>query len=209
MSDLDIFNRILDDSDVEDAVVATLQKWIDTYLTEVEDQHGETVGKYARPRSWVLASEFEKMPEDALPAIVVVSAGLDERPSKEGRRAYRAPWLIGVAAVVSSKDHVSTRRMAYRYAAAIRATLLQKQSLDHALDDTVRGVTWVDGRSNELPSDATRTVFTARQVFSIEVSDVVTAGGGPKLPDGHPYDAAPVVPDLAHVQITETKEPIQ
>lgn len=208
-----IFERILDDGDVEDSVMACLQNWLPTYLSEVERQHNLDEGFYQRPRSWRVRNDMEKWPEEQLPAIIVISTGLADNPVREGAGKHRAPWSIGIAAVVTSKDHLATRRMAYRYAAAIRAVMVQRQSLDLALDESVRGVTWIDGRNNELPPENDRTIFASRQVFAVEVGDVVTQGAGPVAPDPkpdpeEPYDDWPIVPDREHVENTITKEPI-
>ena len=203
---------IIDDGMVEDAVIATLQAWISFYLAEVEEQRGLARGAYDRPRSYMVRNDLTKWPEESLPAIVVISPGLSDRAVKEGRGLYRVPWQIGIAAVVSAKDHASTRRMAYRYAAAIRALLVQHQSLDGALGGVVRGVTWLDGRNNEMPAHDDRTVFASRQIFTVEVAEALQQNVGPlgvpPVDPLAPLDADPVVPDIDHIQVTKTKEPI-
>lgn len=199
---------------VEDAVVDVLKRWLPTYLAEVERQSGLATAFYPRPRSWEVRNEMEKWPEEQLPSIIVISTGLAGTPLKEGGGQFRVPWAIGVAAVVSAKDALSTRRMAYRYAAAIRALLIHRQSLDQALGGAVRGVNWLDGRNNEMPVEAGRTIWASRQVFSVDVGGVLTANAGPVTPaDPQPdpnvsYEEWPTIPDLEHIVNTYTKEPI-
>lgn len=218
MSDIDTFGRIIDDGDVEQAVMALLQRWMDTYLNAVERLHGLDAGYTARPRSWIHKPELEKWPEDQLPSVIVISTGLDDRPVKDGRFRYRVPWLIGIAVVCSAggpDPQTASRQMAYRYAATIRAIMVQKQSMDKALNGTVRGIDWIDGRNNELPDQPgdDRTIYASRQVFRLEVDDVLTEAAGPLDPEPPadptvPPPDVPVVADADHVEFTINKEPI-
>jgi hypothetical protein len=133
-------------------------------------------------------------------------------PEKDGGQKFRAKYNIGVAAVAGSGGddaQTKSRRYAYRLGAAARAALMHRQSLDGALQATVRGVDWLDGRNNEVPSDLNRTVWATRQVFSVEIGDVLTKSAGPALPDDLPPDptdpippAWPTVPDREHVIIS-------
>lgn len=208
------FGRIVTDDMVEDAVMVVLKRWCSTYLAEVEENAGVDRMFYKRPASWMVRNDMDKWPEELLPAIIVVSTGLADAPVKEGRGAFRAKWLIGVAAVVSSTEQDLSRRFAYRLGAALRMVMIQKQSLDGALDGTVRGITWLDGRNNELPQPepGQRTIWATRQMFSVEVGDVGFQNAGPTSPvpepdPSAPYPDAPTVgADKATVSIT--KEPI-
>lgn len=215
---MSIFGRILDDSDIENAIEAVLKRWLPTYLAEVERQHDLTPPFYKRPSSWGIHSEMYKWEEDALPHILIIATGNNDQPVKDGRGQHRARWYIGVAAVVSASGETgtlakqNTRLMANRYAAAIRAILVQKQSLDGALDGTVRGIDWVDGRANDMNPGDERTIWASRQVFTIEVDDVVSKNHGPVEPDppddpDAPLPDYPVVPDVDHVQNTWEKLP--
>lgn len=216
MGDLDTFGRIIDDGDVEQAVMGVLKTWMNTYLATVERQHGLEAGSTIRPRSWIHRTELEKWPEEQIPAVIVICTGLDDRPVKDGRFKYRVPWLVGVAVVCEAggpDPQTATRQQAYRYAAAVRAMLVQKQGLDGALGGTVRGVEWIDGRNNELPPEDQRTIYASRQVFRVEVDDVLTEGAGPLEPDPPPDPMipppdTPVVADADHVELTINKEPI-
>lgn len=210
------FGRIISDDMVEDAVVETLRKWLSTYLAEVEQEAGLERGYYQRPAegSYHVRNDFDKWPEEMLPAIIVVSTGLADTPAKTGRGIYRASWSIGVAAVVSSTDQVKTRRYAYRMAAAIRELLVNKQSLDMALGGSLRGINWLDGRNNELPEPdpAERTLWASRQLFAVEVDQVGSQFAGPIAPEPQPDPVEPY-PDVPTVSeggagVTLTKEPI-
>ncbi len=178
--------RVITDDQVEDAVRATLKLWIPSRLSEIEDQLSLSVGYYQRPVAYAVRTDFDKFPEEMLPAVIVVSLGVGDNPAKTGRGVYRAKWNIGVVCVAASLDQEDSRRAAYRIGAAARASLIHRQSLDGALSATVRGVDWVGVANSELPSDGERTIWAQRQVFSVEVDNVVTLNAGPVGPDGRP-----------------------
>lgn len=210
-----IFGKIVTDDQVEDAVLSILKKWMPTYLAEVERQVGLVAGHYTRPRSWRVRNDIDKLPEDMLPMIIVVSAGLEDPASKDGRQSMRAAWAIGVAAIASSINQDESRRYAYRLGAAIRAALVQHQSLDGALGGSVTGVRWLDGRNNELPQPdpGERTIWATRQVFAVDLKNVLTQTGGPVRPDAVPkpdplvpYGDWPVVPNRSKITTTYTKK---
>lgn len=211
---------ILTDDQVEDAVMFTLRKWFADKLSRIEEQLGLDVGYHKRPDTWVTRNDFEKFPEEMLPMVIVISAGLVDEPVKSGRYVFRAPWGIGVATVATSIDQETARRNAYRLGAAARASLVHNQSLDLGLGGRVRGVKWLDSTNDELPPEGDRTIFVTKQVFAVEVDDVLTQSGGPSVPAGDPppspgddtdippdEDVWPTVPDREHVIMTWTQEP--
>lgn len=178
---------IITDDMVEDAVVSHLKTWLPSYLAEVEDAvPGVERGFYKRPpgSSYTTRADFDKWPEEMLPAIVVVSPGIDDDPVKDGRGNIRAQFQIGVVAVVSSTDQVATRRYAYRMGAAIRGVLIQKPSLGQAFNGAVRGIDWVGSRNNELPDSgsADRSIWACQQLFIVEVDGLLSKRGGLRNP---------------------------
>lgn len=190
---MSLFGLIITDDQVEDAILATLRKWLPTYLSEVERQVGLTAGYYQRPveSSYTARTDFDNWPEDMIPAIVAITIGLDDEPPKDGGGHYRGQFAVGVSAIAESTDRVSTRRFAYRLGAAVRAALVQHASLDLALGGNVRGVKLVAGRNNELPTEADRTIWASRQVFIVEVGNFVSEAGLPANFDPLPDSTAP------------------
>lgn len=204
---MSVFGRIITDDQVEDAVLATLSKWLPTYMAEVERQVGLDEGYYERPPagSYTVRSRFDKWPEEMLPLVIVIATGVADDPSPEGRGKFRAEFEIGVACVVSSIDIPSSRRYANRMGAAVRAALIQHQSLDLAIDESVRGVDWLGERNNELPQPepGDRTIWANRQLFNVEVGDVLTKAAGPISPDplpdpNDPWPDDPVAEDVSY-----------
>lgn len=180
-----IFGQIVSGDDVETWVVETLQKWLSTYLSEVERQHDLEAGVLQRPRSIVRTGGLDKFPEDQLPALLVISVGTSEDPLKEGTGAYRARWDVGAGCVVSARTMQETRVLAMHYGAALRALLVQRPSLDgHAA-----GTVWKSETYDDLDFDDGRSLAIAAVAFTVEVHDVVLANAGPTAPD------APLTPD--------------
>lgn len=205
-----VFGAIITDDQVEDAVLATLKKWLPTYMSEVERQVGLDAGYYKRPveSSYIARSDFDKWPEEMLPAIISISTGLEDDPVKDGYGHIRGHFLIGVAGIVSSIEKLETRRYAYRLGAAVRGALVQHPSLDLALGGRVRGVELVGGRNNELPPEDERTIWASRQVFDVEVGDFLSTSG-PAADDPLPDPTDPW-PDDSTVQTPKVLlEPIQ
>lgn len=215
---MNIFGRLLTDDAVEDAVVATLKKWIDTELRLVEEERDLPARTYERPRGWGIHSDMDKFPEEQLPAIIVVT--LEVNNSGKSGRKIRATWSMSVTSITSSTDMEATRKKTLRLGTAVRGALVHRQSLDGALpteempSGTVRGVRWDSSSNRELPLDADRTIWGIRQVFDIEVDDVMTQSAGPAEPDAppppvdEPLPSWGKIPDREHIITTVQKEPI-
>lgn len=173
------YMRLVAASDVEEALLAQLQKWLPDYLAETERQHGVAPGSWPLPRSWLISSEVEKMPEDQLPAVILASPGLTDPPLADGRGVYTARWLITVAVMVSARGNRLALRLARLYALAIRALAVQQQALAGV---AVRRVEWLEERYRALDSIDDRTVCIAEVDVVVEVSDVTTRHAGPLEP---------------------------
>lgn len=192
-----IFGRIVSGYDVEVWCVDLCKRWLSTYLAEKEEQDGLARGVLARPRGYVIASSLDKMPEDQLPAIVLVSVGLAERPLKEGGVGgmYRARWEMGVCAIVSARNQTESHALAARYMSSLRTLFIQRPSLDgHAA-----GVDWLGEQYDQLDFDDARSIDAGFGQFTVEVENVATANAGPATPDDpldpdtDPWAQAPVV----------------
>jgi hypothetical protein len=179
-----IFGRIVSGSDVEDWCIALLKRWMSTYLSEVERQHGLPALHYARPRSYVRTISFDQWPEDQLPRIVMASAGQATPPSRDSNGLYWCKWLMGFGCVCSAKYQELAHEMALNYVAAARTLIIQRPSLDGNAD----GITWLDERYDDLAYDDLRSLSSGQAHFTVEVQNSATANAGPLLPDP-PKDA--------------------
>lgn len=207
-----IFGPIHTDDQVEDAVLATLQKWLPTYMSEVERQLGLTVGYYQRPfeSSYTARTDYEAWPEEMMPVVSVEGLVIEDDPRRDGRGMMSGKFAMGVTNTCVSNDSVYVRRYAARMGAAIRVAVMQHQSLDSALNGDILGIHYVGSRNNLLSSQDQRTIRGYRQLFVVEARNLLTRGVGPVAPDAvppidptAPLPEWPTVPDRQHIIIGE------
>lgn len=186
-----IFGRIVTGYDVEQAVLAVLQRWSGTYLAELERQHGLTACDLARVRGWVLSPSFDKWPEDQVPGVLVVSTGLVPPPIRHADGAYTARWSVELGVICSARTQQLSREHAMLYLAAHKAIIAQRPSLE----GFANGVMWMNEQYTALGFDDSRSLYAATASFAIEVRDVLTSLAGPVTPDDPPVDeCAPFAP---------------
>lgn len=192
------FGRLVGAHHVEDAAIALFRYWLPTYLHEVERQSGQTPGTLAKPRSYRVSADVEKMPEDQTPAIVLRSPGVADAPFTNGSGVYQAQFTLEAAAVVSARGTTDESaepralRLARMYALALRACLVQQPDPDGYLFRR----DWRDESYGFLPSIDDRTICVGTATFQIEVPDVTDANHGPIEPLIPPdeTDVLPPVP---------------
>jgi len=171
---------------LEQAVIATLVPRLAAYMPQLG---------YPAPRSYTRSTTFDKLPEDQLPAIIVVSPGLSDEPRRAGDRTYQADWMVGVGALVETRDETTAKKASRDVAALIRAIILQQPSLG----GFANGVRWLNESYDQLPIESRRTLASAEVEFSIRVDDVVNASelpyieGMEGLPTPSDFDSDEVV----------------
>jgi hypothetical protein len=197
--------KIVTGRDVELAALAVLKKWASTYLGEAEAATGRVRGSLPRPRAWTTATEFEKWPEDQLPAVLLISPGLAAPPRADGNGTYRASFALGIAAIVSTSHMDETAALAKLYCATLRACLLQHQSLE----GFAAGVTWADENYDDLPSIDDRSLGAGQAIFVVEVDAISTRWNGPIHPSEPPTpDTAPLPDDPTATAVAVEVHPI-
>jgi hypothetical protein len=202
-----VFGTIRTDDEIEDAVIATLRKWLPTYIAEVERQLGLDVGFYQRPfhSSYTVRTDFEVWPEEMMPVVSVEAFTIESDPRRNGRGIMTGQFATGITNICASNNAVYVRSYAARMGAAIRAAVMQHQSLDAQLDGSVQGVSFLGSTNNLLASQDDRTIRAYRQVFVVEVADILTRGAGPAAPDvDPPDDPNEPVPDWGTVETVVT-----
>jgi hypothetical protein len=197
------YGRLVAACDVEDAALAQLQAWLPDYLCEVERTHGLTPGDLPRPRSWIVSSAVEKMPEDQLPAVILASPGLVDGPQADGRGIYTARWRLVVGIMAAARGNRYALRLVRLYALGARASLLQQQALPGL---SMRRIDWLDERYRLLDSIDDRSVCVAEVELSAEVADVTTRHAGPLAPLMGPGDlCGPDSPQWPQAQSAEVE----
>jgi hypothetical protein len=196
------YSAIVAAVDVEQALVELVQLWIADYLAEIERQHGLDVGYLPLPRSYVVSSDVEKMPEDQTPAVIVASPGMTDPPRVDGLGTYIARWRVTIAVHLSARGNALSLRLVRLYVAAVRALVLQQQSLGTLV---LRRIDWTDERYDTLPSIDDRTVCTGLVELAVEVGDVTQRHAGPLAPILGPGDLGPDSPTWPTAQVVDVE----
>ena len=182
-----IFGRIVSGADVETWSLSLCRKWASTYLAEVERQHALDAGFYQRPRAYIRTISFDKMPEDQLPAVMVVSTGIATPPVRFGDGTFTARWLMGLAVLCSAATQEQSHDMARHYVAAMRELFNEQPDLGgHA-----NGTDWLDERYDDLAYDDLRSLSSGQAHFAVEVMNVGSFAKGPVSPDPLPVETDP------------------
>jgi hypothetical protein len=196
------FGQIVTGRHVELALIQHLQLWLPVYVAEVSEQDGHPRNFYAQPRSYERWSAWDAtMPEDQTPAVVVVSPGLAEEPSRRGD-TWTAKWSVSVAAIVTARTKSEGRDLVEAYCAAVRASVMQHRSLG----GFAAGCSWVDETyALDSPADE-RTWVPGMVSFTVEVNDVLDAQLGPAEAPSVPTDPVPDPSQFATIQTTIQKD---
>lgn len=173
----EIFGQIITGDDVRNAVKATVQKWIPTYLAVIARKTGRTGGDLKAYRSYPTLFDIHKYAEDIMPACVLVAPGLLTTPKRE-KGGYRATWGVGLGCVVSGKDRDNTYQLATLYTAATRSLIMQHSSLGDFAD----GVNWISERYDNLDSSDARTIAAGVIQLGVDVTSVLDPTAGPTHP---------------------------
>lgn len=174
---MSVYGNILHLGEVEDAVTALLQKYISTYLAELERQLERPVGSIGRPRTWNTAFDLDNWPVNTLPIVSVVAASTGD-VTQNGAGGYSTRVTFGVGAVISGQTQKNTRELTQIYGAAIRAAIAQHGSLDGFSD----GTEWLGEEYRDL-GEANRNLGVSINRFSTMVSNVLNRRGGLTAPE--------------------------
>lgn len=179
---------------VEEYIIELAQRWYPHYLRKAAEDAGYEEDYFPVIKSYVQANDFEGYwPEDDLPALLVMWAGMAEPPSRRGDGKWDVKWLYGCAIVVSTDTRLNTRVAQSVHIAAFTDMMLKHRSLEKP--EEITGVDWVDGRPAPMPPDpqnADRMMGAAQMFFSVGVPGVVRerelipATDPPEDPDEEP-----------------------
>lgn len=216
-ADTSTFGRIIDANAVETAVRDTLERWLPTYIAELERQYpkvgasGWEVGELNTQVWYHAAHQFDRFREDNLPAIIVICPGLTDRPVRDADGIHLCTFGLAVGVVAGAIDREETDAAVKAYGAAVRACLLQQSSLGALGAD---GITWLGETYDELPFEDSRSLVGGRLTFTVQVDDVVTKLAGPLQPSDPPADIYdPPEPtgtvESHHITVTPTNDELE
>jgi hypothetical protein len=207
-----VYGPIVTGATVERAALTTLRTHAHRYIAETCRQEGRD--PLPDPRGYIVASTFDKWPEDQVPVVVVISPGWAARPRRAGGGRVLVPWTLAAGIVTTAKPE-RTRENAQLYVAAIRTLLAQQQSLGGLAE----GVDCID--EDYLPPFAfsrTRTLLAVQATFVVTVPDAFTYGAGttswtpghpdpPEPPDPTDPPNWPTVKSRPEIRLTLTDNP--
>lgn len=155
----------------------------------------------ATPSSYATVSEYDRFPEQHLPAIIVAAPGMVERPTKSGDGFIHGTWNIEISATVSASDGKNTRQLAQLYLSAIQGAILQRRSLG----DPFSAATLTMVEYADIPNDRRRSIIAAASVFEVSVHQMLSTHQGPTSPE--PPDPIPDTwPVISEINVSIEKE---
>lgn len=197
MSYAETFGTIIHPRQVGAWVREHLQEWMPDYLAKMEDETGRDPRSLPMIRSWQLAADIERWPEDQLPAVVVVVPGTADIPTLDGAGNYRAEFTVAVGLFVSANTEEATEDLASVYTAAVLGAITQHESIGNHFE----GARWRGFEFDAGGIGDSRTLGITRVEFVVTVGDVINIHLGPLEPSEDPYEAPGACPTAETVDI--------
>lgn len=176
-----VYERILVSSEIAATVKDVLVKWFPSYLREVERQILWDKKQLVTPTNYTSRTGFDVQPGERLPKVIIVCPGLYQAPTHPiSNGSYNASYQVAVAIAVADRDEDLAAEQRDMYGAAIRAIMVQHQSLER---EDVIGVTWLDESYDDVQVANRLELFKAAALlFAVEVENVVSRWAGPAEP---------------------------
>jgi hypothetical protein len=204
----DAFGPMYGAQSVQEAMYNTLQKWLPSYIAEINRQLGSNV--LTEPYEYRHQPQYRNLPKYATAAILV------EVPSTIGVPSFyqdgiRTMWRAEVIVYVyGTKDWQETQAMTSAYATAVRSAIIQNRGLGGLATTTL----WEGEQYMEGEHSAGRTTGIAHLRFAVTVSSVLDPYGGfpdPQFaPTGARLGPSTLPPDtpptVESTDVTVTKE---
>lgn len=180
---------------VEDAITASIKKWMPTYLAEVAAQNGKARTDMPMYRSYRGRLAIDRDAGDQMPSCIVVAPGIANTTTSGGK--ISASWSVAIGSVVSAQDEESTYDLARLYAAAIRAFAMQQGSFDGFAERT-----YLQGeRYDEYVTTPDQTLCAGIVRLETWVANIVDRSLAPNDPVVDPAQPLPDFPTAQTVEI--------
>lgn len=194
-----VYGTIKPPDELSMKIAETIQARHDEYLAEVERVVGLPPRKIPRIKSYSFTDDgnLDKMPEDEIPCVVILTPGVASQPVMDGDGYFRVNYVASVAVIAAGQNQEEASKLAKWYGVMIATLLLQNSGVGGYVD----GMTWRGVRFDDLPTEAARSMAIAFNVFEMEVPDVLTMNGGLPEPPDDPYEDQEL-PTLTRSQAT-------
>ncbi len=211
MSDLDIFGRVVLAAQVERNIRDHLYVpgppatgWLKDYLPMVCRANGWAADALQLPRSFERVNDFTKLPDAALPCLLVVNPGISAQPTRRGG-TYTGSWQVSIVIVASvagvARDQA--REVAQVYAGAVRLALIEQG----AVTDLIHVAALIDEGYDDVPDSARRTLAAGRVVIEVEGGILGDTEAGPIAPASDPLVVPPAPPTITTVSNADVVVP--
>lgn len=196
------FGPLVAFTDIEDAVLAHYEKWMETWLSARERRKGIIPGTIARPRSYIIKQVFTALPgQEQTPLIVAVCDGFRQETYRRGDGSHLAYLRFGIAAMCMASGPNSVRSMVGHYQAAIVGIALKHRKVN----DEIQLAEFNDLKIDDTDEEAVgRSMAAVRIELTYAVQNFVEEFDPPDLlPDPlPPQDDSPEVLSV-HVEVEE------
>jgi hypothetical protein len=197
----DPFGTIISAFEIEQALAACVRRWMRNYLRAFARQRGWEEHKLRFYRTQVPSSfELNRLREDQLPALAIVSRGTTGTPERRNVGVYDARWTIDCYSACVAAGNRQARRLAQWYTAALRTLFVQHRTLQPTELD-VLAVDWMGERYTARTFTEERTYAEGIATINVHVAGV-TATRGPAAM----YEPVPPEEPLPELSIAETHQ---
>lgn len=187
-----IYGPIVTAPDIEDAVVATLQRWLDTMLGEVERQSDGRWGlrDIERPKTWEYVSDYTANDAQRRLPCIAVEAGPASR-SYTGDGMVNMDLGLNVIVITKGNQRKATRETLEGLVQGVIMVLEKHGDLDGFAIGTVLGD---DITRDAVTAAKAKTVAGARIPIMVLAQNVGSRWGGPEDPDEPEVPLPPTSP---------------
>lgn len=183
------FGPIVLATDIDEAIIDVLAKWLPTYLGQIERERG-LAGQLPRPGRSSYANTLESMEflDHHLPAVIVTTAPTTGKPARHADGTWGAVWRVNVNAILRGGRPPETRTNAALFEGSIRRLLLQQVVFSTAVK--FNSSDWVSSAVQPVADTTGRGRYLAAGLCSVDVSVQESVKDG---------DAYPITPDATYV----------
>lgn len=198
----DVYDQVLDASDVRRALLATIQLWSPQYIAEIASVKGLTMAQFG---SWEAQYDNRALAPDLTVACWTTCTTTDPKrpPHRQGDGTYSAVWIADANLQLYGQDWQQATDLIAAYTAAVRALVLQHGSLGGFASNT----RWLGEASKEIEHQRTRTVQVAVITFAVTVEGAVNTLVGPKVPTDPSAPGTSGGPTVASTSVTVNAYP--
>lgn len=163
---------------LEQAAIAHLREYLPLYQHHIAALNSRPKALPAA-QSFAVVTEYDRFPEDKIPAVIVACPGVTGEPVRDGEGFWTATYSVEVSVTATGRNGTEARELAQMQSAAIRGAMLQVSLPDERCDVKA----WQDEAFDKIPTQSRRTLVAASNLFAVEVRDIVTDLGEPSAED--------------------------